>query len=587
MEKTNQEIAKMLYEMAELLEINNVPFKPRAFEKVARSVEGFGESIYDLYKKNGKTALRKIPGVGEGIGERIEEFMKTGHVRDYENMKKKIPVNVAELSAIEGVGPHIIKMLYKELQIRNLSDLEHAAKNGKLRVLPRFGRRLEEKILKGIEFQKTTAGRIPLGEALPLARTIVKRLKNSHLVDTVLIAGSCARWQETVGDIDIIVVSKKTREIMKLFVSLLEVKAVIVKGETKTSVRLKIGIDADLRVVPKKSLGATIQYFVGDKNHNIAIRMIAEKKGYKLNEYGLFKGAKIIAGDNEKEIYKKLGMDWIPYELRRNSGEIEAAKIHRLPKLVENRDIRGDLQIQTSWTDGEHTIEQMAREAQRIGREYIAITDHTKSLAMMGGSDEKKLERQIKEIDKIQQKLKREGSNIVILRGAEVNILRDGSLDINNKMLAKLDVVGAAVHSFFNLTEKEQTKRIIRAMENPYVDILFHPTGRVINKRPSYALNLDEVFKAAKCTGTILEIDAHPWRLDLKDDYIRRAKEFGCKFVIDTDAHSMGDLAYMEYGVGQARRGWLEKKDIINTFPLKDLLKQLKHKKTIWQFDTI
>lgn len=566
----------MLYEMAELLEMSDVPFKPRAFEKAARSTEVFGDSIYNLYKKNGKETFLKIPGVGAGIADRIAEYIDTGKVRDYEKMKKKIPVNITELSSVEGVGPKIIKMLYKELNIKKLSDLERAARAGKLRRLPRFGKRLEEKIIKGIEFQKTASGRIPLGEALPLARIMVQRLKASKFVEEIFIAGSCARWQETVGDIDLLVVSSRPREIMDIFSSLPEVKEILAKGDTKSSARLKIGIDADIRVIPKESFGAATQYFVGDKNHNVATRVIAEKKGYKLNEYGLFKGTKKIAGEDEKAIYKILGMDWVPYELRTNTGEIEAAKKHKLPNVVGFRDVRGDLQIQTSWTDGEHTIDEMAREAERLGREYIAITDHTRALAMTGGSDEKKLERQMKEIEKVNKKLRKDGAKVIVLCGAEVNILKDGSLDIDDKTLSKLDVVGVAVHSLFNLSEKEQTERIIRAIENPNVDILFHPTGRVINKRPPYALDLDEVFKAAARTGTILEIDAHPYRLDLKDEHIRRAKEYGCKFVIDTDAHAMGELSYIEYGIGQARRGWLEKKDVINTLPLKDFLNHLK-----------
>ena len=576
MQKTNQDIAKMLYEMAELFEMNDVPFKPRAFEKAARSVEVFGDSISDLYKQNGKLELRKISGVGKGIADRIVEYIDTNRIREYEKMKKKIPINVSELSSIEGVGPKMIRELYTELKIKNLSDLERAAKDGKLQTLPGFGKKLEAKILKGIEFQKTSSGRIPLGEALPLARSIIVRLEEKKLAEKIILAGSCARWKETVGDIDIIAVSSSPREIMNFFASLQEVKDVLIKGDTKTSVRLKIGIDADIRVVPKKSLGATIQYFVGNKSHNIALRTIAEKIGYKLNEYGLFKGTKQIAGDNEKDIYKMLGLDWIPWEMRGNTGEIDLAKKHKLPNLVGYDDVRGDLQTQTDWTDGEHSIEDMTREAERLGREYIAITDHTKALAMTGGSDEKKLERQIKEIKKLNNKLQKEGAKIKILSGAEVNILKDGSLDIDDKTLAKLDIVGVAVHSLFNMPEKEQTARIIRAIENPNVDILFHPTGRIINKRPPYAVDLNEIFKVASRTGTILEIDAHPWRLDLKDEHIKLAKEYCCKFVIDTDAHSIGELSYIEYGIGQARRAGLEKKNIINTLPLKGLLSKLK-----------
>ncbi len=532
-----------------------------------------------MNKKEGKDALRKIPGVGEGIADRIAEYLKTGTIHDYEVMKKKMPVDIAGLTAVEGVGPKMIKVLYQKLKIKNVKDLERAAHAGKLRTLPRFGKRLEEKILKGIEFQKTAAGRIPLGEALPYARTMIERLQKSGLVEKIIPTGSVARWQETIGDIDLLAVSAGPRAVMDFFVKMPEVKSVLAKGDTKSMVRLKIGIDADLRVIPKESWGAATQYFVGDKSHNIALRIIAEKKGYKLNEYGLFKGTKKRVGADEKEIYKLLGIDWIPYEMRQQKGEIELARKHKLPKLVGFDDIRGDLQTQTAWTDGEHTMEEMAREAERLGREYIAITDHTRALAMTGGADEKKLERQMKAIEALNKKLHKEGLKIKILCGAEVNILKDGSLDINDTTLARLDVVGVAVHSLFNLSEKEQTARIVRAIENPNVDILFHPTGRIINRRPPYAVDLDAVFKVAARNGTIMEIDGHPWRLDLKDDHLRRAKEYGCKFVIDTDAHSMGELSYIEYGIGQARRAGLEKKDVLNTLPIKEFLAQLDKKR--------
>ena len=573
---TNHDIAKLLYEMAELLAMSNVPFKPRAYEKAARSIESFGDAVAVLYKKGGTDALKNIPGVGEGIADRIAEYLDTGSVWDYEKLKHKIPVDIAGLTSVEGVGPKMIKILYQKLKIKNLKDLESAARAGRIAVLPRFGKRLEEKILRGIEFQKSSAGRLLLGETLPYARAIVERLKASGLVDRITIAGSMLRWQETVGDIDILATSRRPRELMNAFVKLPEVAAIIAHGPTKSEVRLRIGIDADVRVVPPESFGAAVQYFAGDKNHNVAIRTIAQKKGYTLNEYGLFKGKKKIAGEDEKEIYQKLGMEWIPYELRRNNGEIEAAQKKSLPKLINFGDIRGDLQTQTNWTDGKHSMEEMAKEAARLGREYIAITDHTRALAMTGGADEKKLEKQMKAIDQLNAQLRKEGIRLTVLKGAEVNILKDGKLDIRDETLAKLDVVGVAVHSLFHLPEKEQTERIIRAMENPHVDILFHPTGRIINRRPPYALDMDEIFKAAARTGTILEIDAHPWRLDLKDDHVRRAKEYGCKFVIDTDAHSVSELSYMEYGIGQARRGWLEKKDVINTLPFHELLKQLK-----------
>ncbi|MEK7162239.1 MAG: DNA polymerase/3'-5' exonuclease PolX, partial [Patescibacteria group bacterium] len=461
---------------------------------------------------------------------------------------------------------------YARLRIRNISDLEKAAKQGKLRHLPRMGEKLEAKIMKGIEFKKEGGGRFALGEILPVAREIKARLLKLKGVEAVELAGSLRRWQETIGDVDILAISEEPKKICDYFVKMPEVQHVYAHGDTKVLVRLRIGIDADLRVVPKESFGAALQYFTGNKDHNVEVRKIAIKKGYKLNEYGLFRGKKIIAAHTEEEIYKKLGMATPEPEIRLNHGEIEAALEDRLPKLIGYDDLKGDLQTQSDWTDGSNSIEELAREAEKIGHEYIAITDHTKSLAMTGGSDEKKLLRQMAEIDKIQKKFKK----IKILKSAEVNILKDGALDIKNEVLAKLDVVGAAVHSLFNLPRSEQTKRIIKAMENPHLDILFHPTGRIINRRKPYDVDIEAVIKAAKHTGTILEIDAHPWRLDLKDEHIRMAREAGVKMVIDTDAHSVSELHYLEYGIAQARHAWCAKKDIINTLPLKDFLKALK-----------
>jgi DNA polymerase (family 10) len=372
---------------------------------------------------------------------------------------------------------------------------------------------------------------------------------------------------------------------MDFFVSMPEVIHVFAKGPTKSMVQLKNGIAADLRVVNEKSFGAALQYFTGNKDHNIKLRKIAIKKGYKLNEYGLFKGKRQIAGHDEKEIYEKLGMDWIPPEIRTNSGEIEAAlrqaqgKPNGLPKLIELKDVKGDLQIHSNWSDGSNTIEEMARAAIKLGYQYISITDHTKDLAMTGGSDEKALMRQMKEIDQINSKFKIKNLKFTILKSAEVNIRKDGSLDIKDEVLEKLDIVGAAIHSNFNLPKSEQTKRLIKAMENPHIDIIFHPSGRLLQERPGIDLDWDAVFDAAKKTGTILEINAYPNRLDLNDDNIRRAKNMGIKLSLGTDAHASHELSFMSFGVSQARRGWAEKKDIINTMTLSEILAFLKKPK--------
>ena len=572
MKINNKEIAVILYEIGEYLEIKGVQFKPRAYEKAGYSVENLEEEVSEIYKKGGLKAVEDIPGVGVSIAKKIEELIKTGHLKYYERLKKSFPVKVGELAAIEGVGPKMIFKLYKKLKVKNINDLEKAAKIGKIAKIAGLGKKTEEKILKGIEFLRKSGNRFILGSILPQARLIEDRLRNLKEVDRAAIAGSIRRMQETIGDLDILVTSEKPEKVIDFFVSMPEIVHIYSKGNTKTMVRLKNGMDADLRVVPDKSFGAALQYFTGDKRHNITLRILAEKKKYKLNEYGLWRGKKLIAGRTEEEIYRALGMATPPPEIRTDSGEIQAALKNKLPKLIDYGDVKGDLQVTTDWTDGENSIEEMALVAQEIGLEYIAITDHTKSLAMTGGADEKKLLKQIAEIDRIQKKF----TKIKVLKGAEVNILKDGSLDIKDKVLARLDVVGIAVHSHFNLPRSEQTKRIVKAMRNKNADILFHPTGRLIQKRGPYDVDVEEIMKAAKETGTILEIDADPYRLDLKDEYIRKAVEAGIKLAIDADAHSKNSFHYLEYGIAQARRGWAAKNDIINTRPWPEVLKLLK-----------
>lgn len=569
----NQEIANILYEIGAYLEMEGVAFKPRAYERAAHSIESLEKDVADIYREGGRKALEDIPGVGASIAEKIEEFLKKGKIKYYEDLKKKYPVAIGELSQIEGVGPKMALKLYRELKIKNVADLEKAAKAGKIRKLAGFGEKSEENILKGIEFLRRSGGRFVLGFVLPEIRAIERRLSALREVERIAIAGSVRRWKETIGDLDILVISDHPKPVMDFFVSMPDVINVYAHGETKSAVKLKSGMDADLRVVPPESFGAALNYFTGSKAHNIALREIAIKKGYKLNEYGLFKGTRQIAGKTEEEIYRALGLTYIEPELREHTGEIEAAREGKLPTLIGYRDIRGDLQAQTNWTDGTHSIRGMALEARKLGYGYIAITDHTKSLAMTRGSDEKKLMRQMAEIDKLNREF---GGKPKILKGAEVNILKDGSLDIRDDVLRKLDVVGVAVHSHFNMTRSDMTARIKKAISNPHADILFHPTGRVINQRPPYELDIEDILKHAKRTGTVVEIDAYPDRLDLNDEHIRMAVNLGVKLAIDTDSHATSHLHYMELGIAQARRGWAKKKDIINTRPLAQMLKCLK-----------
>lgn len=568
----NEEVAKMLYLMSIYLEMDEAQFKPRAYEKAADSIEALEKDVMEIYREGGIEALMEIPGIGEGIAEKIKEYILTGKVEELERLKKKVPVDVEGLMKIEGVGPKRIKMLYKKLNIKSIEDLEKAAKGGKIRGLEGFGEKSEQNILRGIEFVKRSKGRLLLGNVLPIAREIEKRLGNLKEVKQIMIAGSLRRRKETIGDIDILVTSNQPSKVMDFFVKMPEVVAVYGRGHTKSTVRLKIGCDADLRVVPPESFGAASQYFTGNVDHNVALRRIAISKGWKLSEYGIFKGSKQIAGKTEEEVYKTLGLKWIPPELRENTGEVDAARKNKLPKLIEYGSLKGDLQIQTKWTDGANSIKEMAEEAKRLRLKYIAITDHTKRNAFVGGLDEKQILKQKNEIDKVNKEI----SGLTVLSGSEVDILKNGELDISDKVLSQLEVVGASVHSNFNLSKEEQTNRIIKAMENENVDILFHPTGRLIQQREPYDVDIEKIIQTAKNTGTILEINSFPSRLDLKDEHIKLAVGNGVKLVIDSDAHNKNHIHYLEFGIAQARRGWAEKKDVINTKPLKEFLKMMK-----------
>jgi DNA polymerase (family 10) len=569
----NQEIAKIFYEIAYFLEMEDVKFKPYAYEKAALTLEGLEKDVEEIYKKEGFEGLRKIPGVGESIAKKIEEYLKTGKIRYYEDYKRKYPINLDELMGIEGLGPKRLKVLYEKLGIRNLKDLEEAIKAHKIAALPGFGEKSEKNILEAIEFAKRSRGRFLLGEILPIVKEVYEKLKSLKEVERIDVVGSIRRMKETIGDVDFLVISKNPKPIMDFFVSLPGVVKVWGKGNTKASVRMKEGFDMDIRVLPRRSYGAALQYFTGSKEHNIALRKIAIEKGLKLSEYGLFKGSKMIAGETEEEIYQKLGMDWIPPELREDRGEIEAALNHKLPKIIDYKDIKGDFHVHSKWDGGKNSIEEIAEYAIKMGYEYVGIADHTKFLKIEHGLDEKQLKERNKEIDRLNQKFK---GKIKILKGCEANILPDGKIDISDDCLRELDFVIAGVHSKFKMSKEEMTERIIKAMKNPNVDILAHPTGRLIQKREGYEVDLDKILKVAKETGTILEIDSYPDRLDLNDVNIKKAKEMGVKMVIDTDAHHVDQMRFIELGIAQARRGWAEKEDIINCWPLEKMLKFLK-----------
>jgi DNA polymerase (family 10) len=568
----NLELAQIFYLIAELLDMKEVSFKPRAYEKVARVLESLEKDVGEIYQEGGLKALENIPGVGKNIALKIEEFIKTDRIKDYQKLKKECPVDLESLTAVEGLGSKKIKVLYKKLKIKNLKDLEKAAQAGKIKKLVGFGEKSEKAILEGIAFVKAGQGRFLLGLILPVVREIIGALEKLTEVGKIRVAGSVRRMKETIGDIDILATSSQSEKVMDYFVKMPEVVKVWAKGPTKSSVRLKKGLDCDLRVISKESFGAALQYFTGNKDHNILTRRLAQQKGLKLNEYGVFKGKKRIAGPNEKEIYQAIGLSYIEPELRTNAGEIEASLAGQLPKLIDYDGIRGDCHCHTDWSDGMETIEQMARAAKKMGYQYLAITDHAGFLKIANGLDERRLLKQMAEIDRVNQRV----SGIKILKGAEVDVKDDGCLAIKDEVLAKLDLVLGAVHSSFKMTKEDMTKRLIRTIKSPHVDIIAHPTGRLIHKREAYSLDFGQIFKAAKETKTALEINAYFERLDLKDTDIRQTKEAGVKLIIGTDAHSSNHFPMMELGIAQARRGWAKKKDILNSQSLTDFLKCFK-----------
>ena len=572
----NKEIAKLFYEISEYLEMDEVPFKPYAYQKAAITLENLKDDVEEIYQKGGLKGLKAIPGVGESIALKIEEYLKTGKIQYYEEFKKKLPIELDEIVAVEGVGPKKAKVLYEQLGIKNLEELAEAAQAHRLTPLFGFGEKTEKNILEAIEFLKKSKGRFLLGEILPIATSVLEKLKSLPEVERISTAGSLRRMKETIGDVDFLVISKEPAKVMDFFVSLPGVVKVWGHGTTKSSVRLKEGVDMDLRVIPPESYGAALQYFTGSKEHNIALRKIAIDKGYKLSEYGLFKGSVPIAAQTEEEVYGKLGLPWIPPEMREDRGEIAAGAAGRLPALIDYQDIKGDLHVHCDWDGGANSIEEIAAAALEMGYEYVGISDHTKFLRIEHGLDEKQLIDRNMEIDQINQKLKKEGRKFRVLKGCEANIMADGSIDIADEVLAQLDYVIAGVHSQFKMPKEEMTRRIITAMENPHVDIISHPTGRILKRREEYEASFSDLLNAAQDTGTIFEINSYPERLDLNDVNILAAKQAGVKMIINTDAHQVDQLRLIKFGIAQARRGWAEKKDIINAWPVEELLRMVK-----------
>jgi DNA polymerase (family 10) len=567
----NRQIEEIFSEIADILDIQGGnPFRIRSYRAAARAVGDMSERLATMVEE-GKD-LESIPGIGKSIAEKIKELVTTGKLQSFEELRSTVPEGLIEMLRIEGLGPKKVKLFYDELKIDTVEKLEAAARSGKLRELFRMGGRSEEKLIKAIERFRAGRGRFKLSVGLEYAESIMKYLKTAKGVEAIEAAGSLRRRRETVGDLDILAICDTKSDIMDRFVKYDDIGEVIAKGTTKSSARLSCGLQVDVRVLPRESFGAALQYFTGSKEHNIALRTRAVGKKMKISEYGVFKGKKRVAGRNERDVYRAVGLSCIPPELRENHGEIKAAEEGNLPKLLELKDIKGDLQMHTFATDGTNSVLEMARKAKELGYEYIAITEHSKAVRVAGGLDEKQLAHHFKEIEKAQKKIR----GVRVLKGVEVDILPNGSLDLKDWVLKECDVVVAAIHYRFEQPEREMTKRIIKGISNPHVDIFGHPTGRLILARPSYAVNMDELIKAAADLGVVLEINAHPDRLDLSDVHARLAKEHGVKLIIDTDAHSTQQLELMRYGVFIARRAWLEAKDVINTYPLPKLLKTLK-----------
>lgn len=571
MPASNADIARLFNRLADLLEVDGAnPFRVRAYRNAARTIRAQSRAMSDMVAR--EEDLSRLPDIGKDIAAKVETIVASGRLPELEEIEARVPGELSDMMHIEGLGPKRVKKLYEELQIGGLDDLEQAARAGRIRALSGFGSKTEETILRRVQAWSGRAQRTLLAEAEAVAGPLLAYLEGSKGVKRLIVAGSYRRRKETVGDLDILATARKGSDIVDRFVDYEDVAEVVSHGTTRSTVHLQSGMQVDLRVVPEVSHGAALHYFTGSESHNIALRTIAHKRKLKINEYGVYKGEKRVAGKTEEELYKHFGLEWIPPELRENRGEIEAARDKTLPELVTVKDILGDLQMHTTESDGRASLEEMARAAAGMGYDYIAITDHSRHVTVATGLDEKRLRGQIEAIDRLNEELE----DIVVLKSVEVDILEDGSLDLPDSVLKKLDLTVCSIHSGFKLTRKKQTERVLRAMDNPCFNIFAHPTGRLINERDPYDIDLETIMQAAKECGCFLEVNAQPVRLDLNDDACRMARDMGLKLAVSTDAHSADGLANMRFGVDQARRGWLEADDVINTRSLRKLRALLK-----------
>ncbi len=571
---TNQEIAKEFKRIADLLELKgDNPFRIRAYRRAAQNIEALSRDLSEIPEEE----RRKIPGIGKDLAAKITEYLRDGKIGALEELKGEIPEGLLEVIAIPGVGPRTAKLLNEKLGIGGIDDLEKAVSEGRLLDLPGIREKTVQNILKGIALLRKGRERRPIGKVMPLAEEILESLRSLKGVRKISLAGSLRRWKETIKDIDILATSTDPEGVMERFVNLPSVSEVLRKGPTRSSVIVDGDLQVDLRVVEEKSFGAALQYFTGSKAHNIRLREMAVRKGLKINEYGIFneESGERIGGEKEEDIYNALGLPWIPPELREDLGEIEAAMKDDLPELIEPADIRGDLHIHSRWSDGSHEIHELVEEAKRNGYEYIAVTDHTKGLGIAGGLTEERLLEQKREIDSLNRKLR--GFHVFI--GVEVDIRGDGSLDLPEEVLGRLDFVVASIHSGFRQEKGKLTKRVINAIKCPFVDLIAHPTGRLLGEREPYDIDMEAVLEAARNYGKALEINAFPMRLDLNDIYAREAKKRGIPVIITTDSHILEQFRFMKYGVSVARRGWLEKRNVLNTLPLREFRSYIRRRR--------
>ncbi len=573
--RTNAEIARLFGEIADYLEVKGEnPFRVRAYRRAAQTLETLTEEASVLGERG---SLQEVPGIGKDLAGKITEFLRSGRIEYLERLRAEIPAGVIDMLTVHGVGPKTAKLVYERLGADSVEKLEALARAHQLAGLPGIQAKTEENILKGIAVWRSGRERMPLGTALGLAETIVTRLRDMPEVERIETAGSLRRMRETVKDIDLLVTSRRPGPVMEVFVGLPNVAEVLAHGDTKSSVRLREGIQVDLRVVGPQCLGAALQYFTGSKQHNIRVRELAQRQGLKVSEYGVFReeSGERVAGRTEEEVYRAVGLPWVPPELREDAGEIEAALEGRLPTLVRLEDIRGDLQLHTTWSDGLHPLADLAAAVHARGYEYMAVTDHSRSSTVAGGMTEAEVLEMVREVRALNARL----SGFRVLAGCEVDIRGDGELDYPDDLLRQLDLVQVSVHSRFKMPRHEMTARIVRAVRHPLVHILGHPTGRLIGERGAYEMDMEAVLQAAREAGTAVEINASPSRLDLNDLHARRARDLGIPVAISTDAHTIDQLDFMRFGVAVARRAWLGPTEVVNAWPEADVLAWLRRKR--------